>query len=76
MAYEVQPLPFKPHRLDGLSDRLLVSHYENNYGGAVRRLNVIEQRLAQSDWAALAVFELNGIGCGQQRGCQWPQLFA
>jgi hypothetical protein len=26
MAYEVQPLPFKPHRLDGLSDRLLVSH--------------------------------------------------
>jgi Fe-Mn family superoxide dismutase len=62
MTYEVQPLPFKPHRLDGLSDRLLVSHYENNYGGAVRRLNVIEQRLAQSDWAALPVFELNGLG--------------
>ena len=34
MTYEVIPLPFKPHRLDGLSERLMVSHYENNYGGA------------------------------------------
>jgi hypothetical protein len=34
MPYEVAPLPFKPHRLEGLSNRLLVSHYENNYGGA------------------------------------------
>ena len=42
MAYAVQPLPFKPTRLDGLSERLLASHYENNYGGAVRRLNAIE----------------------------------
>jgi superoxide dismutase, Fe-Mn family len=62
MTYEVQPLPFKPHRLDGLSDRLLVSHYENNYGGAVRRLNAIERRLDRVDWASLAVFDLNGIG--------------
>jgi Fe-Mn family superoxide dismutase len=62
MTYEVQPLPFKPHRLEGLSDRLLVSHYENNYGGAVRRLNAIERRLEEADWASLAVFDLNGIG--------------
>jgi superoxide dismutase, Fe-Mn family len=62
MPYEVLPLPFKPHRLDGLSDRLLVSHYENNYGGAVRRLNAIEGRLAVLDWAAAPVFELNGLG--------------
>src|SRR5215207_539259 len=62
MAHEVLPLPFKPHRLDGLSDRLLVSHYENNYGGAVRRLNAIEGRLAGLDWAAAPVFDLNGIG--------------
>ena len=34
MSYEVAPLPFKPHRLAGLSERLLVSRYENNYGGA------------------------------------------
>ena len=62
MAYEVLPLPFKSHRLDGLSDRLLVSHYENNYGGAVRRLNAIESRLAGVDWSTSPVFELNGLG--------------
>jgi Fe-Mn family superoxide dismutase len=62
MAYEVLPLPFKPHRLDGLSDRLLVSHYENHYGGAVRRLNAIEGRLAGLDPAATPVFDLNGLG--------------
>jgi Fe-Mn family superoxide dismutase len=33
MSVEVRPLLFKPHRLNGLSDRLLVSHYENNYAG-------------------------------------------
>ncbi len=62
MSYEVQPLPFKPHRLEGLSDRLLLSHYENNYGGAVRRLNAIEDRLATVDWTAASVFDLNGLG--------------
>src|SRR3954453_10107644 len=62
MAYEVLPLPFKPHRLDGLSDRLLVSHYENNYGGAVRRLNAIEGRLARLDVGATPVLDLNGLG--------------
>jgi hypothetical protein len=45
MAYEVQALPFKPHRLEGLSDRLLISHDENNYGGAARRPNAVERRL-------------------------------
>jgi superoxide dismutase len=62
MLYEVTPLPFKPHRLVGLSERLLVSHYENNYGGAVRRLNTIEQRLAGLGWAATPGFEMNGLG--------------
>src|SRR5262245_21667120 len=62
MAYEVRPLPFKPHRLEGLSERLLTSHYENNYGGAVRRLNAIEARLADLDVSAVASFDLNGLG--------------
>lgn len=61
-AYEVLPLPFKPHRLDGLTDRLLVSHYENNYGSAVRRLNAIEARFGGLDPAATPVFDLNGLG--------------
>jgi superoxide dismutase, Fe-Mn family len=62
MVYEVVPLPFKPHRLKGLSDRLLVSHYENNYGGAVRRLNAIEQRLQALDCVTAPTFDLNGLG--------------
>lgn len=61
MSYAVMPLPFKPPRLDGLSERLLASHYENNYGGALRRLNAIEQRLATLDHASAPVFELNGL---------------
>jgi hypothetical protein len=62
MLYEVTPLPFKPHWLAGLSTRLLVSHYENNYGGTVRRLNSIEHRLGGLDWAATPGFDLNGLG--------------
>jgi Fe-Mn family superoxide dismutase len=62
MPYEVVPLPFKPHRLDGLSDRMLVSHCENNYGGAVRRLNAIEERLQALNCAAASTFDLNGLG--------------
>src|SRR4029453_15306185 len=61
MPYRVNPLPFKPHRLNGLSQRLLDSHYENNYGGALRRLNAIERRLAELDPAAAPNFVLNGL---------------
>jgi Fe-Mn family superoxide dismutase len=61
MPHSVKALPFKPPRLNGLSERLLASHYENNYGGAVRRLNAIEAKLAGLDWSKAPVFELNGL---------------
>ncbi|HEY1542714.1 MAG TPA: Fe-Mn family superoxide dismutase [Xanthobacteraceae bacterium] len=57
----VRPLLLKPHRMNGLSDRLLLSHYENNYGGALRRLNAIGTRLAGLDWVRAPVFEINGL---------------
>lgn len=41
-----KPLPFDPASLRGLSERLIRSHWENNYQGAVRALNAVEQRLA------------------------------
>ena len=41
-----RPLPFDPSKLKGLSEKLMKSHWENNYGGAVKALNAIEQRLA------------------------------
>ena len=61
MRFHARPISFKPARLNGLSARLLASHYENNYGGAVRRLNAISDELAASDPAALPGFRLNGL---------------
>ena len=60
MRHLIKPIPFKPHHLHSLSERLILSHYENNYGGAVRRLNTLEQRLAKLDWTDVAGFEING----------------
>jgi Fe-Mn family superoxide dismutase len=44
--HQPKPLPFDPAKLKGLSERLIKSHWENNYGGAVKALNAVEQRLA------------------------------
>lgn len=43
--HAVLPLPFDPAKLRGLSERLLTSHHDNNYAGAVKRLNAIQQQL-------------------------------
>jgi Fe-Mn family superoxide dismutase len=43
---QIKPLPFDPKKLNGLSEKLLTSHYDNNYTGAFRRLGQIEQMLA------------------------------
>jgi superoxide dismutase, Fe-Mn family len=60
-SLRVRPLLLKPQWMNGLSERLLVSHYENNYGGALRRLNAIRARLATLDWARTPIFEINGL---------------
>src|SRR5215471_20251348 len=57
----VRPLLLKPQWMNGLSERLLVSHYENNYGGALRQLNAIRARVAALDWARAPAFEVNGL---------------
>jgi Fe-Mn family superoxide dismutase len=43
---EAVPLPFDPVRLPGLSEKLLRSHWENNYGGAVKNLAKTREQLA------------------------------
>src|SRR5499426_2961265 len=43
--HQIKPLPFDPAKLKGISEKLIRSHHENNYSGAVRALNVVEQRL-------------------------------
>jgi Fe-Mn family superoxide dismutase len=45
--HQVLPLPFAASSLRGISERLVTSHHENNYGGAVRNLNRTEQELSQ-----------------------------
>ncbi len=54
-------LPFDPATLPGLSEKLLRSHHQNNYGGAVSRLNAIRAQLAGVDFASAPGFALNGL---------------
>jgi Fe-Mn family superoxide dismutase len=61
MAYSMKPLACEPTRIKGMSERLVVSHYENNYGGAVNRLNAITARLADLDFLTAPVFVINGL---------------
>lgn len=46
MNTPIAPIPVRPWTLNGLSERLIVSHYENDYGGAVRTLNAVRSELA------------------------------
>ena len=50
MLQEIAPIPVRPWTLNGMSERLIVSHYENNYGAAVRTLNAV--RGGVSAWYA------------------------
>src|SRR5437899_111111 len=45
-GWQIKPLPFDPKKLKGLSEKLLVSHHDNNYAGAARRIGQIQQMLA------------------------------
>jgi len=60
-SYSVKPLPFDPQKIKGLSEKLLVSHYENNYSGAVKRLNAISEQIAALDADKAPGFVMNGL---------------
>ena len=59
--YAIKKLAFDPSKIKGLSEKLLVSHWENNYSGAVKRLNAITAQLAGLDFATAPVFVVNGL---------------
>src|SRR5687768_5158200 len=59
--HEMKPLACDSARLRGLSEKLVVSHYENNYGGAVKRLNQIQEYLQSIDLASAPGFVINGL---------------
>jgi Fe-Mn family superoxide dismutase len=55
------PLPFDPKSITGLSEKLLVSHHDNNYVGAVKRLGAITTQFAALDPATAPGFQMNGL---------------
>jgi Fe-Mn family superoxide dismutase len=61
MRYQLKPIFCRPWLLNGLSLKLIESHYENNYGGALRRLNAITEQLESLDFAKTAGYVLNGL---------------
>jgi Fe-Mn family superoxide dismutase len=61
MTFQMKPLTCDPARIKGMSERLIISHYENNYGGAVKRLNLIQEKLAELDYSKAAGFLINGL---------------
>jgi len=61
-VHQPRPLPFDAGKLKGLSAKLIQSHWENNYGGSVKTLNAVKQKLAAAladkDSAAFAYGDL------------------
>ena len=55
------PMPFDPKAVPGFSEKLLRSHYDNNYTGAVKRLGAIGGHLAALDASTAPGFVLNGL---------------
>ncbi|MDP3115919.1 MAG: Fe-Mn family superoxide dismutase [Phenylobacterium sp.] len=60
-AFTPKPLPFDPAKVPGLSEKLIRSHYDNNYTGAVKRLAAIKADFAKLDMATAPTFLLNGL---------------
>jgi Fe-Mn family superoxide dismutase len=56
----VQPLPFQATALKGLSEKLISSHHDNNYAGAVKNLNKVEEELSRVTKETPA-FEVGGL---------------
>src|SRR5213082_4178577 len=61
MRYHLAPIFCRPWLLNGLSQKLIESHYENNYGGALRRLNAITEQLESLDFEKTPAHVLNGL---------------
>jgi Fe-Mn family superoxide dismutase len=61
MKYRIKQIHCRPWTLNGLSLKLIESHYENNYGGAMRRLNAITEQLASLDFASTPGHVVNGL---------------
>lgn len=53
-------LPFDPKSLDGLSEKMITSHHDNNYAGAIKRSRAIEEKIVTLSSSANP-FELGAL---------------
>ena len=61
MRYQLTPIHCRPWLVAYLSIKLIESHYENDYGGALRRLNAITEKLRSLDFATAPGHVINGL---------------
>src|SRR5437899_2998564 len=61
MHHRILPISCKPYTLNWLPERLIVSHYENNYDAAVGSLNAVRDRLAGMDPTASSAAEIRAL---------------
>lgn len=61
MDASTRELAFDAASLRGLSETLLRSHHQNNYAGAVKRLNAIRAQLRDTAFSSAQAFQLNGL---------------
>ena len=61
MKYQLAPLYVRPWTINGMSAKLIESHYENNYGGALRRLNALTEQIEQLDFSTTPPHVLNAL---------------
>src|ERR1043166_1306580 len=61
MHYPLKQIHCRPWTLNGLSLNLIESHYENHYGGALRRLNAITEQLESLDFEKTPAYVVNSL---------------
>src|SRR4249920_1094825 len=61
MRYQLTPIHCRPWTVSYLSVKLIESHYENNYGGALRRLNAITEKLESLEFVKTPGYVINGL---------------
>src|SRR5262245_36978989 len=61
MRYQLKPIFCRPWLLNGLSTRLIESHYENIYNETLRHLNAITEKLKSLDFTKTPNYVINGL---------------
>jgi Fe-Mn family superoxide dismutase len=61
MEYKLAPLYCRPWTLNGITPKLIESHYEGNYGSALRKLNALTKEISSLDPATAPPGALNRL---------------